>query len=165
MIAIGTSVEFYDPEYRMYRHGKIVDALTRDGKIYYHVENRDSRRFMLAHQFTEFIPKDNGRNHLVQEKNAHWQGANGQQFVIKDMETSHIINCMKVLERKMWAVISKGVPVDQKQIRSVTGGAVGELEKFKALEKELMKRLKAGSVTMGDWFLGSSHKKKGLKLK
>ncbi len=81
-----------------------------------------------------------------------WVDGKGDLHTIDTMKTNHIINCMKLLERKMWGTVSKMTRSDL-ETRKVTGAACGQLDKYREFEAELMKRIKDKKVTLGDFFI------------
>lgn len=106
--------------------------------------------------------------HLALEKidpyqNDHnaWRDKQGNLTPIKDMETSHIINCMKMLERMAFARISGYRPEIKRKMAAV---AIHDDKQYQNMEKELYSRFKKGKVILSDFFFSVRLGKKKVRL-
>ena len=90
-----------------------------------------------------------------------WRDKQGNSHPIKEMETSHIINCMKLLEKVTFERIKGFTPGMKRKMAAV---ALFEDKQYQNMEKELYVRFKKGLVTLSDFFFCVKQGKKKVKL-
>lgn len=81
----------------------------------------------------------------------YWFDADNKKHQINKMNTSHIINCMKMIERKAWYSNYR----DINERKEVVIDYLQNHETYKDLEQELLKRVNKGNVCLGDFFLAT----------
>jgi hypothetical protein len=110
-----------------------------------------------------FEPQDEERFREEQfpDRKTTWHGGNGP-IAIKEMDTAHLVNTLKMIERRVWGKIGNFPP---KQKRKMVIIACQADVSYLALEKEFMARIKKGYVTLGHFLSAIKTPYKKVKLR
>jgi len=105
-----------------------------------------------------------GQNQEMRERriaeHGVWEGREGPVHINK-METGHLINSMRMIEKCTWGKVGKFPPAQKRKMIYI---AIRANKAYLALEVELEKRLKSGTVQLGHFLQGTKQHSRKITL-